>query len=650
MFRRGRGIRFLSLGAHSGRTTWDPTVSLEFNHPSLIVLEKCSARDHFKQILGQIMRYNLIGQTFPMSRLLLFSAITHPENLDMAKVLFEHYTPHPNLFIYNTMICALSFSTGQSFALYKAMLHACVQPDKHTLIHLLRASNCLSDAKQIHCHAIVTGLLSKGYVQNTLIKVYLDIGNLELALQLLHHMSDSDSVSFNIIIVGCAKKGYCAKAVELFRRMVDLDLEPDEFTMLGLLMSCGQLGYARLAKSVHAWIQRRNCIGSSNLILCNALLDMYLKSKELDLAQKAFHLLVEKDTVSWNTMIAGCVKVGELELAHKFFDEMPIRDLVSWNSLIAAYAQNGHYSTVVNLINSMVASNIRPDSVTILSLICAAAEVGVLNEGKLVHGRIIRMKAKIDAFVGSALIDMYCKCGSIDSALMIFRALSEKDTIVWTTMITGFALHGFGSRALEIFADMQKVVMPNEVTFLATLTACSHSGLVDEGIKIFHYMKEIFGIEPKLEHYGCLVDLLGRSGRLAEAKDVIDKMPIKPSRSIWGATLSACRAHGNVELAEMASRELLNLEADKEGGYILLSNVYAACGKWNCSDQIREIMESRGLRKTVGRSNIAIGGVVHDFMASDKQLKKRQEMQHVLNCLNREMKDCTGTPSDLLLF
>ncbi|XP_054806604.1 pentatricopeptide repeat-containing protein At3g04750, mitochondrial isoform X2 [Prosopis cineraria] len=638
MYRYGLGIRFFSLGSHSSRTAWDPTVSLQLNYPSLVLLEKCSSRSHLKQVLGQIMRSNLIGQTFPMSRLLVFSAISHPENLDMATVLFEHFTPHPNLFIYNTMISALSFSTSQSFALYNAMLRDHVLPDKHTLCRLLHSTKCMAETKQIHCHAIVTGLFPQGYLQNTLIKVYLDNRNLEIALRLLHHMRAPDSVSFNITIVGFAKHGFGAKALQLFHRMVNLGVEPDDFTILGLIVSCRELRNVKLGKSVHAWIQRRKDIGSSYLILWNALLDMYLKFKELELARKTFNQLAKKDVISWNTLIVGCVKSGELKLAHDFFDQMPCRDLVSWNSLIAGYAQNGYYSMVVELIKSMLAHNVSPDRLTMVSFICAAAEIGVLDQGKSVHGWVIKKTRKMDAFTGSALIDMYCKCGNVKSALTIFQELPKKDVVVWTTMITGFAFHGLGSKALELFAEMQKSVKPNEVTFVAILTACAHSGLVDQGIKVFHDMKAIFDIEPRVEHYGCLVDLLGRSGRLAEAKVVLDTMPMKPSRSVWGAMLSACRGHGNVELAEMALTKLLDLEPDKEGAYILLSNVYAACGRWSYSDHIREFMEGKGLKKTVGLSSVSIDGAIHNFVASDmRRLPSWEEMQHVCNFLNRHL-------------
>lgn len=636
----GRGIRSLSsCSTKNIHTNWDPTASLQLNHAALVLLEKCSTREHFKQILGQIMRSNLVGQTFPMSRLLFFSAISRPENLDMALRLFDHYTPHPNLYIYNTMISALSsFSISQSFALYCSMLSSGIYPDKHTLLYLLQASQRISEAKQIHCHAVVTGLLSYGYLQNSLVKIYLENGLLGLAHQVFRHMPVLDVVSFNILIVGYAKRGYSFDALDLFFEMVGSGLEPDEFTIVGLLVSCGQLGNAKLGKSVHSWIEKRKYIRSSNLILGNALLDMYAKCKKLEFAQRVFDALVEKDIISWNTMIAGYAKVGQLDLARTSFNQMPKRNLFSWNSLMSGYSQKGDYMMVMNLFNSMVGDNVRPDNVTMAILVHAAAEIGGLDQGKSIHSWVVRMQIKVDAFLGSSLIDMYCKCGSIGRAFMVFRGLTEKDVNVWTTMITGFAFHGYGSKALELFSEMQGDVLPNEVTFVAVLTACSHSGLVDEGLKIFNSMKGNYGIQPGLEHYGCLVDLFARAGRLAEAKIVIDKMPMEPSQSIWGSVVGACRAHGNMELAEIALRELLKSEPNKSGGYILLSNIYATWGRWSCSDRIRELMESRGVKKTAGCSSVVVDGVFHDFVAVDKQHPRWEDIQSILNCLKSEMK------------
>lgn len=638
MQRFGRGFRFLSSASASQRVEWDPTVSLALKHATLILLEKCSTRDHFKQILAQIMRTNLIGQTFPMSRLILFSAITHPENLDMAVLLFRHHTPHPNLYIYNTMISALSLSLNQSFAFYNSLLSSCIYPDRSTFLFLLQASKFLSQVMQIHCHAIITGSFSYGYLQNTLMKMYLENEKMGLAYQVFQQMAAPDAVSFNIMIFGYAKKGHNIEALKFLHEMVGLGLKPDEFTMLGLLICCGRLGDAQLGKSVHAWIERRGLIKSSNLILNNALLDMYVKCKELRIAQSIFNVIVRKDTISWNTMIAGYAKVGNLEIAHNFFEDMPCRDLVSWNSIIAGYAQKGDCLMVQRLFENMVAENIWPDFVTIINLVSAAAEIGALHHGRWIHGWVVRMQMKIDAFLGSAFIDMYWKCGSIKRACMVFREVTEKDVTVWTTMITGFAFHGYGSKALQLFYEMQEYVMPNQVTFVAVLTACSHSGFVSQGLRIFNSMKERYGIEPGVEHYGCLVDLLGRSGRFSEVKDVIEMMPMKPSRSIWGAVLSACRAYGNIEIAEIAGKELLKLEPEKEGGYVLLSNIYATSGRWKHSDKIREIMESRGVKKTAGCSSVVVDGIIHEFVAADKRHPRWIEIQSILFCLKSEMK------------
>ncbi|PON46118.1 Tetratricopeptide-like helical domain containing protein [Parasponia andersonii] len=647
-YRQSSSLLSSVSASSSTKISWDPTVALELNHPSLILLEKCSSRNHFKQILAQTMRIGLIGQTFPMSRLLLFSAISHPENLDMAVLLFNHYTPYPNLYIYNTMISALSFLKSRSLTLYNSMLHSGIYPDKNTLLYLVQASQCLSEVKQVHCHAIVTGFFLYGYLKNSLIKVYLEKGPKGLAHKVFCEMSRPDIVSFNIMIVGYAKEGFCLEAIELFDEMVFWGLKPDEYTMLGLILSCGLLRDRKLGKSTHAWIERRKVGSSLNLILGNALLDMYVKCKELDLALNVFNGLMEKkDIVSWNTMISGYAKAGELELALSIFNKMPRKDLISWNSLIAGFAQKGLYKMVMRLLNSMVAENVRPDNITMVCLVSGAAEIGALDQGEWIHGLVVRMQMKVDAFLGSALIDMYCKCGTVEKAFLVFQGVTKKDVTIWTTMITGLAFHGYGNKALDLFFTMQQDVMPNEVTFVAVLTACTHSGLVDEGLDIFDSMKKKFGIEPGVEHYGCLVDLLGRSGRLAEAKDVIEKMPMKPSQFIWGAMLSACRARGDMELAEIASRELLKLEPEKEGGYVLLSNIYASCERWNHSDMIREVMESRGVKKTAGCSSVVLDGLAHKFIAADSRHPRWPDIFSILRSLNSEMKLDDDCPLDM---
>ncbi|GMH07809.1 hypothetical protein Nepgr_009649 [Nepenthes gracilis] len=634
--RRGT-IRYLaSAAAAIHKTSWDPTVSLTLNHPTLLLLEKCNSRYHFKQILAQMMRKNLTSQTFTMSRLLYFCAISHPENLDLAFLLYNHFTPSINLFIYNVMISA---SSAQAFALYNRMLRSFIYPDKHTLLYLLQASDGLYGGKQIHCHSIVMGMFSCGYLQNSLIKMYMENGQMGYARKVFEQMPEPDAVSFNVMIIEYSKRGCSSESIKVFREMMSSGLVPDGFTMLGLLMYCGQLGLAQFGKSIHAWIERRECLVSSSLILGNALLDMYVKCKELKLARAVFSSLRERDAFSWNTMIAGYAKIGELDLACRFFYEAPKRDPVSWNSMIAGYARKADFVTQRTLLNKMISEDVRPDEFTMVNLVSAAAEIASLGHGRWLHGLALRMQIKLDAILGSSLINMYSKCGHIEKAFKVFKGVAEKDVTVWTTMITGFAFHGHGSRALEMFFEMQKYVMPNHVTLLAVLTACSHSGFVDEGLKVFNTMRDKYAIEPGIEHYGCLVDLLARSGKLELAVHVIKNMPMRPSRSIWGSVLSACKAkEENTEMAKMASAELLRLEPEKEGGYVLLSNIYASCGKWLYSDDIREVMENQGIKKPAGCSSLVVDGVEHEFVAADKRHRRWADIQAILFRLRSQMK------------
>ncbi|XP_026665566.2 pentatricopeptide repeat-containing protein At3g04750, mitochondrial [Phoenix dactylifera] len=629
------GFRLCSSAAKISRS-WDPTVSLRLEHPTLILLEKCRNSDHFKQILAQMMRLHLVTQTFPMSRLLYFSAVSHPWHLNEAVLLFKHFTPHPNLYIYNIMISALSFSSSQSLNLYKSMLSSCIFPDEHSLLSLLKSSRNISERKQTHGHVIINGFSSHVYLQNSLMKMYLETGEVALAQQVFHCMLNRDIVSLNIMIAGYARNGYSMEALKLLHDMTVSGIEPDQYTIVGLLLSCGQLRDAHLGKSVHGLIVRRMPFGGWGLILNNALLDMYAKCGEMKTAMKVFDGIDERDDTSWNIIIGGFANAGELNIAYRLFCETPFRNLISWNSILAGYARMGDFRTAMKLCREMFACKIRPDKMTAIALISAAAEMGVLHNGKCVHGWIVKAHGTLDAFLGSALIDMYCKCGIIERSYIVFEMVYERDVTIWTTMITGLALHGHGIKALELFWKMlEEGVMPNAVTLVAVLTACSHAGLVDQGYKIFESMKQSYNIEPGVEHYGCLVDLLARSGKLTEAINVIKGMPMKPTRSIWGAILSASKVHQNMEIAEAVSGKLLEVEPEEEGGYILLSNTYAACGKWKYSDKIRKAMDSRGVKKIAGYSRVIIDGVLNEFISSDKRHPRWAEIYCMLCDLNR---------------
>ncbi|ERN01442.1 hypothetical protein AMTR_s00002p00267090 [Amborella trichopoda] len=604
-----------------------------------------------------------------MSRLLFFSAVSHPENQDMAFLLFQHLTPQPNLFIYNTMISSLSshsflslYRTSQpslsfykscslshplyktynpSLSLYKSMLLADIAPDKHTLLALLKASPCLSEVRQIHSHAIATGFFpSYPYLQNAFIKVYSDRQRVDLASQVFNQMHDSqDVVSWNSMIMGHARHGCPYKALWLFHDMGVAGIIADEFTLVGSLVACGRIEDASMGKSIHAWTICHWGPSNINMTMSNAFIDMYVKCGELGFAKRVFNGLMEKDIFSWNTMIAGYAKIGELGLALRLFYEMPSRDQVSWNSIIDGYAQKGNFGVVMELFVEMLAQNAVPDRATILSLVAAAGEAGALDQGRWVHGWVQRAHIDMDPFLCSALITMYCKCGSVEHAKKVFKLARERDVLIWTAMISGLAFHGYGTDALGLFSQMQNVgLKPNEVTFIGVLAACSHSGMVSEGLGLFADMSQLYGIEPGVAHYGCVVDLLGRAGMLKEASALIEKMPMKPSSSIWGTILSACRVHGEVEFAEVSMRELVKLEPEREGAYVLLSNVYSASQRWGEARRVREAMDRRGVRKVAGFSSIIVDGVVHNFIASDKRHPLSDEIYSVLLDISREMK------------
>ncbi|KAJ0237074.1 Pentatricopeptide repeat-containing protein [Hirschfeldia incana] len=640
-----RGVRFFTTERKRKATTWDPLHSLELNHPSLVLLERCNSRHQFKQILANIMRINLICDAFPMSRLILFSAITYPENIDLAKLLLRNFTPNPNVFVYNTMISSSAVSKKECFALYESMIRQSLCPDRQTFLYLMKVTNFLSEVKQIHCHITVSGVLSEGnnyYLWNYLVKLYMELGGSGFAEKVFDEMPERDVTSFNTMIVGYAKKGYCLEAMKLYYKMVGVGIEPDEYAVLGLLVCCGRLSDVRLGRGVHGWIERRKPGSSSNLILWNAVLDMYFKCRECGLAKRVFGMMTKKDTCSWNTMVGGFVKLEDMEAAREVFDQMPRRDLVSWNSLLLGYSKKGCDQRAVRelVYEMLIVEKVVPDRVTFVSLVSGAANNGELSQGRWAHGLMIRMRLEIDAFLGSALVDMYCKCGSIERTSMVFKTVAEKDVTLWTTMITGTAFHGDGKQALQLFEDMQEEgVTPNKVTLLAVLTACSHSGLVEEGIHVFNHMKEKFGFDPETEHYGSLVDLLCRAGRVEEAKEIVQKkMPVRPSQSMWGSLLSACRGGEDIETAEMALTELLKLEPEKEGGYVLLSNIYAAARRFGYSDKTREAMESRGVKKVAGYSSVVGVEGVHSFVATEKQNHPRWlEIRGVLHHLCDEM-------------
>ncbi|XP_054778730.1 pentatricopeptide repeat-containing protein At5g43790 isoform X1 [Prosopis cineraria] len=344
-------------------------------------------------------------------------------------------------------------------------------------------------------------------------------------------------------------------------------------------------------------------------------------------------------------------KCGKLNQCRYLFNQICEPDLAMWNTLLAAYTRNASFEDadvsldVLHGFNEMQESQIRPNEVTFVALIGACSNLGVLSQGMWAHAYVLRDNIVVNRFVGTALVDMYSKCGCVNLAYQVFDKMPERDTFCYNAMIGGFAAHGHGHQALELYENMKpKGLVPDSATIVVTLFACSHVGLVEEGCEIFESMKEVHGIEPKLEHYGCLVDLLGRAGRLNEAEKTVQKMPMKPNAILWRALLGAARLHGNIEVGEVALKQLMQLEPETSGNYVLLSNMYANFNRWDDVKRVRILMKHRGVDKIPGFSLVEIGGAMHKFLTGDKTHPFSKEIYLKIEEMNRRLQEYGHKP------
>jgi len=319
---------------------------------------------------------------------------------------------------------------------------------------------------------------------------------------------------------------------------------------------------------------------------------------------------------------------------------MSERNVVSWNALIAGYTQNNNGEDALKLYSQMQGIGMKPSAFTFSSILSACASLAVMEQGKWVHAHIIKTGCKLDVFVGNALVDMYGKCGCIEDARQVFDRLPRRDVVSWNAMITVCAQHGHGKEAVRLFENMQLAGLnPNRITILCVLSACSHAGLVNEGRFYFDSMNSKHGITPTADHYACIVDILGRAGHINEAEDLINRMPIEPTAGIWGALLGACRVHGNMDVGKRAAECLFELEPHDAGPRVLLSNIYAAAGRWDDAAKVRKMMKESGVKKEPGCSWVEVENTVHTFVVNDRSHPLTEKIYAMLKDLNGKMKE-----------
>ncbi|KAL9995488.1 putative tetratricopeptide-like helical domain superfamily [Helianthus debilis subsp. tardiflorus] len=522
------------------------------------------------------------------------------------------------------------------------------------LFNLFQKVNTITESSQIHTQIIINNFTQKNFIIVKLLQSYIRSGYLHQAHQTFAQINKPSITSWNQIIRAFAGTDNPHDAVNLFDEILESREKPDEYSYSFVINACARGKLLRLGEKFHG----RVLVGGfvSNLFVQTNLANLYAVG-EVENARKVFDEMRERNVVTWNTLIAGYVKCGDIDGARGVFEEMPERNVVSWTTLVSGYAHDGRCKEALFFVREMLKSCMELDQVTLVAALSACAEIGDLKMGRWIHSYVDRnwhiTNKKRTIRVNNALLHMYAGCGVIDDAYALFKRMPLKSTVSWTTMISGFAKQGRGKDALNVFQWMENAQndgsKPDDVTMLVVLNACSHSGLVDKGRHIFKNMNKIWGIEPKIEHYGCMVDLLSRGGLLDEAHKLVETMPMEPNDAIWGALLGGCRIHKNVNLASQIGLKLGNmkLDEDKAAAYlVLLSNVYAGAKKWKDVANMREKMVELALKKPPGRSWVQIGEAVHEFLAGDWSHRHASLISDMLLLMTVEAK-LTGYKPDV---
>ncbi|GLT96474.1 hypothetical protein SLE2022_140930 [Rubroshorea leprosula] len=505
---------------------------------------------------------------------------------------------------------------------------------------------------------------------NGLISGYVKNGMITEARRAFDKMPERNVISWTAMIRGYVQEGMMEEAEALFWKMPERNVV-SWTVLLGGLIQEGRIDEARRlydAMPVKDVVVRTNMIGGyckegrlseareifdemphRNVVSWTAMITGYAQNNRVDVARKLFEVMPEKNEVSWTAMLMGYMQSrrmeealdifeampvksdaacnamilgfglnGQVEKARMIFDTMSEKDDVTWSTMIKVYERKGFELEALDLFALMQKKRVRPNFPSMISILSVSSSLASLDHGRQVHAQLVRSQFDLDLYVASVLITMYVKCGDLIKAKQVFDGFTPKDIVMWNSIITGYAQHGLAEEALQVFHDMfSSGFMPDDVTFIGVLTACSYSGNVDEGLQIFELMRSKYNVEAKTAHYACVVDLLGRAGRVNEAMNLIENMSVEADAIVWGALLGACRTHKKFDLAEVAAKKLLHLEPENAGPYILLSNLYASQGRWDDVAELRKNMKARSVNKFPGCSWIEVEKRVHMFTMGD---------------------------------
>lgn len=545
--------------------------------------------------LGKMVHAQIVARGFASHTFVSVSLLNMYAKLGMIDDSYEVFCniEEHNQVSWNAMISGFTANGFhfEAFDLFLKMKKEGITPNVYTIISVSKAVGKLGDVnkgKTVHRCASECDMDSNVQVGTALIDMYSKCESLCDAKSVfdLNFTSCGVNTPWNAMISGYSQCGFSEETLELFVSMYKNNVQPDLYTYCSVFNAVAALKYIDFGKQVHGIVLKSG--SETKISVSNAIADAY-------------------------------AKCGLLEDMRKVFERIEEKDVVSWTTLVTAYSQCSECEEALVIFSKMREVGFTPNQFTFSSVLDACASLCLLECGRQVHGLLCKAGLDTHKCTESALIDMYAKCGCITESRKVFESISDPDTVSWTAIISGCAQHGLVEDALEIFRRMEQLEMKvNAVTLLCVLFACSHRGMVEEGLYYFRRMEEHYGVVPEMEHYACIVDLLGRVGRLCDAIDFIEKMPIEPNEMVWQALLAACRIHGNIELGEIAAQKILSISPKDSAAYVLLSNTYIKTGSYEDGLSLRHMMKDRGVKKEAGCSWICVDGKVHKFYAGDQ--------------------------------
>ncbi|KAL0356438.1 UNVERIFIED_CONTAM: Pentatricopeptide repeat-containing protein, mitochondrial [Sesamum radiatum] len=495
---------------------------------------------------------------------------------------------------------------------------------------------------QILAHTITLGIFQHHFACRIL-SAYAKLNKLVEGRKIFELMPNPDVGSWTSLQNLYLNSKQPMKALMVFYELMLSDsAKPDSHSMVAALSACARIKDLRNGRAIHGMVYKY--LKEPRLNVHNALIDMYVKNGSVHIAERVFSSINFKDVAIWTSLLNGYLLNGDMESAKGMFDEMPQRNVFSWTAMIVGYVRKKNPIEALELFTRMrreyVGEHCNPTTVTIVAMLSGCADIGALNLGSAIHGYINkRIGFVLDVAVNNGLIDMYGKSGNLDSAVKLFDSMRKKDLFSWTTMISCLALNSRGKYALLVFDSMvESGMIPNQVTFLAVLSACSHAGLVIEGERLFEKFVSGYNMKPRIEHFGCMVDLFVRAGYLEKAIRLIEGMPMKPDAVIWRSLLGACVGQGNLELAEVAGKKVLELEPDDDAVYVLLWSVYRSKNRWGDALRVMKMMKEQKIKKTPGCSWIEVNGVVHEFLAEGSPYSVSDNIMIVLDAMIEQSK------------